>query len=250
MRITDLVPVPDLLEMRRVLCVQPHPDDMEVGAGATVARLAQAGARVRLVTVTDGGVGSADPALAPAELAALRRGEAEAAARLLGVAELGWLGFPDGGELEEAAVRRALAREIRRFRPDLLLAPDPWLPYEAHPDHRLTGLGAAAAALLSGFPWALRSGPGPEERHEVRAVAFYATASPNTLVDVGATWERKLRALEAHRSQFPEEAWPFVRAYFEAKAREAGARAGCELAEAFKVLPPIALHFNVDAAGS
>ncbi|MDI3299019.1 MAG: PIG-L family deacetylase [Bacillota bacterium] len=250
MRITDLVPVPDLLGMRRVLCIQPHPDDMEVGAGATVARLCRAGGRVRVVTVTDGGAGSADPAMSPAELAAVRRGEAEAAARLLGVAEMGWLGFPDGGELEEGAVRRALAREIRAFRPDLLLAPDPWLPYEAHPDHRLTGLAAAAAAILAAFPYALRSGEGPEPRHEVQAVAFYGTAAPNTRVDVGETWALKLEALRAHRSQFPPETWPFVQAYFEGKAREIGAGAGCELAEAFKVLPPIALHFNVDAAAS
>ncbi|MDI3316631.1 MAG: PIG-L family deacetylase [Bacillota bacterium] len=250
MRITDLVPVPDLLSVRRILCIQPHPDDMEVGAGATVGRLARAGGRVRLVTVTDGGVGSPDPRQTPAELAAIRRGEAEEAARILGVAEMGWLGFPDGGVLDEGAVRLALAREIRAFQPEVVLAPDPWLPYEAHPDHRVTGLAAAAAALLAAFPWALRAGEGPERGHEVKAVGFYGTAAPNVRVDVGETWPLKIRALQAHRSQFPAESWPSVSGYLEAKAREHGAAAGCELAEAFKVLPTVALHFNVDAAVS
>ncbi|BAS26103.1 LmbE family protein [Limnochorda pilosa] len=256
-----MLPVPDLLKARRILCVQPHPDDVEVGAGGTIARLTSSGATVAYVTVTDGGLGSLNPRDPRREVALRRRREQEEAARILGVSELRWLDFPDGGAYSEDEVRGRLLAEIARFQPETVLTVDPWLPYEAHPDHRKTGFAAVGAALLSTFPGAAaaRSGaegpakePAPVAQgnpaaQAVTSVALCITASPNTFIDVTTTWERKMEAIRAHASQFPEVSWPFFESYFSAKAAEYGRQVEAERAEAFKVLAPVHLHVNPDA---
>lgn len=247
-KVKDMIPVPELPAMRRVLCVQAHPDDGEIGAGATVARLVQAGAEAVYLTVTDGGVGTEDASIKPPELIRTRRREEEEAARLLGVTRMIWLDFPDGGNLELSAVREKIIEAVRRVRPDLLMVMDPWLPYEAHSDHRITGLAAAEAVLLSGYPHAcpqhLAGGLMP---HAPEAVAFYATSRPNTFIDVTATWPLKLAALKKHESQFDPESLEMISAYLTAKAREQAAGRGFELAETFKVLSPLHLHLFEDA---
>lgn len=247
-KVKDLIPVPELLAMRRVLCVQAHPDDGEIGAGATVARLVRAGSEVVCLTVTDGGVGTEDASIIPSELVRIRRREGEEAARLLGVTQMIWLDFPDGGYLQLPAVREKIIEAVRRIHPDALLVMDPWLPYEAHSDHRITGLAAAEAVLLSGYPHAcpqhLAGGLAP---HAPEAVAFYGTSRPNTFIDVTATWPLKLEALKKHESQFTPESLEMIGAYLTAKAREHAVGRGFELAEAFKVLSPIHLHLFEDA---
>lgn len=254
----QMAPVPELLKMRRILCIQPHPDDMEVGAGGTIARLTASGASVAYVTVTDGGLGGPG---SRHDVALRRRREQEEAARILGVADLRWLDFPDGGTYSEDEVRARLIGEITRFRPEAVVTVDPWLSYEGHPDHRKTGLAAVGAALLSAFPAAVPEGQGrlfrelaaapgtvSGERYQgVQAVALCMTASPNTFIDVTATWERKMEAIRAHSSQFPDESWPFYGGYFRAKAAEYGRRIKAAQAEAFKVLSPTHLHVNPDA---
>ena len=246
-KVKDLLPVPELLSMRRVLCVQAHPDDAEVGAGATVARLTRGGSEVVYLTVTDGGVGTTDASIAPPELARIRRREGEEAARLLGVTQMIWLDFPDGGFLQVLAVREKIIEAVRRVRPDVLLVMDPWLPYEGHSDHRVTGLAATEAALFGGFPHFypehLAAGLAP---HAPEAVAFYVTSRPNTYIDVTATWPLKLAALKKHESQFTPESLEMIGAYLTAKAREHAAERGFELAEAFKVLSPTHLHMFED----
>ena len=92
----------------------------------------------------------------------------------------------------------AKALEIR---PDFVLTVDPWLPYEAHQDHVRTGLAVAEACLLFGLPRFPSGDPGLDEAFEpfrLRGIAFYASAGANTVVDIGATRERKHRALDAY----------------------------------------------------
>lgn len=253
----DLIPLPDLEAAREVLCVQPHPDDLEIGAGGTIAKLVKAGAHVTYVTVTDGGLGSIDPAVTRSKVAAIRRVEQEKAAAILGVADLVWLGYPDAAPLPPLELREKLMVLIRARQPQAVLIPDPWLPYEAHPDHRAAGLAAAEAILFSGFP---TEGQGERVKgFDVPTVAFYFTARPNTFIDVDATWEQKMAAIRAHESQFNETTLAMFSFYFDVKAREnaeaarkRAAESGrpeptMERAEALKVLTPIHLHVNVDA---
>lgn len=235
-----MAPPPGLEDCRRILCVQPHPDDTDIGAGAAVAKLSRLGAEVTYLTVTDGGAGG---------VAAVRREEQEAAARVLGVKEVLELGFPDAGDYTEYAVRQEIIRAIRRVRPDLVLTVDPFLAYECHPDHQICGRAAAAAVLLGDFPGGdgRESGPGSESC-QPRGVAFYFTAAPNTFVGVSPEdWGRKFAAIACHRSQVDAETMAAYRMYFELKAAEYGARAGTERAEGFKVLPRMMLHCLAEA---
>jgi LmbE family N-acetylglucosaminyl deacetylase len=168
--------------IEKVMCVQPHPDDTDVAAGGTVAKLAARGVEVVYVTLTDGRLGTHDPAVRPEELAEERRREQEEAARILGVKELVWLGVRDGELQPTLELRWKLVEIIRRFKPDLVMAPDPWLTYEAHPDHRHAGILASEAALFAPLPHAAPSEGLPP--HAVRYVAYYWTRKPNVFVDV------------------------------------------------------------------
>lgn len=228
---------------RRVMCVQPHPDDTDVAAGGTVAKLAARGVEVVYVTLTDGRLGTSDPRVQPEELAEKRRREQEKAARILGVKEIVWLGVRDGELQPTLELRWKLVELIRKFKPDVVVTPDPWLTYEVHPDHRYTGILASEAAFFASLPHAAPcEGLQP---HVVRYVAYYWTRSPNEFVDVGDYVEIKLKAVGAHKSQFGENLMieDVLRAYM----RLMGKCIGASYAEAYKVLSPFHLHCNVFA---
>ncbi|MGH7310943.1 MAG: PIG-L deacetylase family protein [Candidatus Rokuibacteriota bacterium] len=120
-----------------------HPDDPEFLAGGTVARLVQEGRAVAYVIVTDGNKGSGDRAITPERLAAIRQEEQRRAARVLGVENMEFLGYEDGEVEDTRQLRRDVTREIRRWRPDLLITQNPNRTYTNFPgwhrDHRVTG---------------------------------------------------------------------------------------------------------------
>lgn len=240
----DLVPIPDILAMRRVVAFSPHPDDNEIGAAGTLARLIEMGARVTWVVASDGAMGSFDDERA-SSIVETRRQEQEAAMGAVGGTALEWLGFRDMTLAQnEEALASKVYEVIRRLKPDLVMAPDPWCPYEAHPDHRTLGSVVATAAIMAAFPLVHpEAGPGAE----TPSVAFYGTAWPNTFVDITDTFDRKVEAIRAHRSQFPDMQADLITFYLRTKAAELGVEAGVGLAEAFKVLSPFHLHFYPDA---
>lgn len=246
MSIFDLLPVPSLWDAKNILCIQPHPDDMDVSCGGTLAALANDGAQITYLTVTDGGAGT-PMRTDEAALADARRNEQIAAGAYIGVTDYRWLDYPDAKRIPEDELQTALIQAIREVRPDTVITIDPWLPYEAHPAHRRVGLCAAAAVMFSGMP-----NLNPEQvdaglnAHTVDCVAFSFTAYPNAKFDITATWARKIKAIRSHQSQFPDAVWPMYQQLFEAKAKEFGQQAGCELAEALKVLAPFHLHCNID----
>lgn len=236
---SELLPRPNLLTARRLLAVQPHPDDNEIGAGALVARLAAQGAVIRYVTVTDGSMGTTDRSLAPERLAEIRRGEADAAAEMLGVQESVHIGYHDLLDRAKDGLRERMLQQIAEFAPDFVLTCDPWLAYESHPDHRDVGLCVAEAVSFMGFPH-VPGAPGPDMNQPM--VAFYGTARPNTEIPAGEFWERKWQAIAAHRTQFAPEFVPLMRMLIESST---GSEAG--FVERFKVLHPLYLHFNPEA---
>ena len=247
MDLRNMLPMPDLETCTSLLCIQPHPDDNEVGAGGTIARLAAKGCRVVYLTVTDGSRGTDDPALRGAPLAAIRRQEAMAAARVLGVTEHRFLDFEDGSYPDEQALCHAIAAVIQEVRPELVMSVDPYLPYEGHPDHRRVGLAATEACLFNplDLPNAV-AGSGDNHPWKVSGIVYQSTAWPNTFINVDDTWELRNRAILTHRSQFDEASFALLGGYFEYKARQYAQGKGCERAEAFKVLPTLLLHMCVD----
>ncbi|MEM4461682.1 MAG: PIG-L deacetylase family protein [Candidatus Bathyarchaeia archaeon] len=235
-------------EVKRVLCIQPHPDDTDIAAGGTVAWMRDNGVEVSYVTMTDGCMGTSDPTLYPEKLAEVRRGEQEEAARILGVDRLIWLDYRDSEFRVCSEARSRLISIIRRFKPDMVITVDPWLPYEAHPDHTATGILAAEASMFSSLvhvnPQDLRDGLTP---HRVRFIAFYWSRKPNTFIDVTRYVEVKFKAISAHRSQFPGESIDRFLEVIKAYMKLMGKRIGVDYAEPFKVLPIGSLHCDIFA---
>ena len=109
----------------RVLVITAHPDDSEFGAGGTVAKFVKEGREVAYCIVTNGNKGSGDRTMTPERLAGIRAEEQRNAARVLGVEQVVFLGYPDGEVEDTRDLRRDVAREIRRVRPDLVICQNP-----------------------------------------------------------------------------------------------------------------------------
>ncbi len=202
----------DLIQpLDRALVVFSHPDDAEFGAAATIAHLTAAGARVDYVVTTDGGKGTEDPVVSSAQLTATREAEQRAAADVLGVSEIVHLGYPDGYLTPSLELRRDIVRQVRRFRPDLVIAQNPARrqdgnPFIGHPDHLATGEATLAAVYPAArdrlnFPELIDEGLEP---WKVRQVLVSGVERPNLFIDVSATFEIGLRALFCHVSQIPD----------------------------------------------
>jgi LmbE family N-acetylglucosaminyl deacetylase len=218
------------------LVVVAHPDDAEFMAGGTVARWAREGTAVHYCVLTDGSAGSNEPGMTREELARIREREQRAAAAVLGVREVAFLGFPDGALEVNLETRRALTRVVRRVRPEVIVAPDPsrlWSAsgYINHWDHKQAGTLALCAVMPDAptrlqFPELLEEGLEPFEVPNL----WLAAEEPDTYVDITETLEAKLAALAEHRSQGTEAAFDWVRE----RARQLGERAGYGYAEAFR----------------
>lgn len=245
MNIKDLLPIPDLEGCSSLLCIQPHPDDNEVGAGATIAKLAARGCSITYLTVLDGAIGTLDPDAKPGELAAVRKNEVEKSAAFLGVTRTLFLDLPDGGYSDEKLLCQRIVEIIRQVKPEMVMAPDPFMPYECHPDHRRVGMAAAEACLFSMFP-GFKTDCGHAPAFAPNGIAFHTTIYPNTFVGVDETWEKKLQALEIHESQFPKPVLEQLGMYFAYKASGYAEGKPFALAEAFKVLSGNHMHMNVD----
>lgn len=243
----DLLPTPDLLSAKSILCIQPHPDDMEIGAGGTLARLSESGANLIYLTITDGSVGTYDRDVKTENLVKTRRAETEKSGSLVGVKDFLWFDYPDGGTLPLEDVRTEITHIIRKHRPEAVMVCDPWLPYEAHSDHTKTGLATTEACLLSSMPnfcpADLQEGLEP---YSPEMIALYYTAYPNTFIDVTRTWDIKIKAIDCHKSQFYGEKAEKLKAILTAKAESWSDGQDVRYVEALKVLSIDHLHIIED----
>jgi len=224
--------------LERALVVVSHPDDGEFGAAPTIARLTGAGVRVDYVVTTDGGKGTEDPDVTPEQLSSTRVAEQRAAADILGVRDIVHLGYPDGYLTPSLDLRRDITRQIRRFRPDLVITQNPQRrldhnPYIGHPDHLATG----EATLASVYPAARDHLNFPElwrdeglEPWKVRQVLLTGVEQPNLWLDVADTFEVGMRAIQAHASQVDGDD---VIERMRERARTMGEPQGIALAQAF-----------------
>jgi len=225
--------------LRRILCISAHPDDNEFTIGGSVARWAREGRHVTFCLVTTGGAGVNEHTPSSDGLIPIRERETHAAARILGVKDVVFLGYVDGMLEPTLAMRRDLTRVIRRVRPDVVVCSDPTVrfygnEYMNHPDHR----AVASAALDAVFPSSETSAIFPEllaeglKAHKVKQVFIAGALDPDVFVDIGATLATKCRALKAHRSQVGKGEW--VEQLLTAWALRDGKRGGVRHAEAFK----------------
>jgi len=136
-------------EVKRVLVVAAHPDDLETAAGGTIGLFIDRGVQVALLLGTDGDIGTHDPAFTRDTLAETRRRETLDAARVLGLDEVFFLGLPDGELVADLALRAAIANIYRRWQPDTVFTFDPYWSGQAHPDHTAAGRAAVEAYMPS-----------------------------------------------------------------------------------------------------
>lgn len=192
----------------RALAITAHPDDVDFGCAGTVANWVRQGVEVSYCIVTDGAAGGQSPAVVEADLAAVRRAEQRAAARLVGVHDVRFLGYPDGRLTEGLPLRRELSRLIRQLRPHRVLTHSPERNYRqvafSHPDHRVVG----AAAMDAVYPDARNRYAFPELLTEesltewtVEQLWLCGGPAVEVYVDITEVIEDKLAAILAHASQ-------------------------------------------------
>jgi len=221
--------------IERVMVVTAHPDDSEFGAGGTVAKFAQQGCEITYIVVTNGNKGSSDRTMTAERLAIIREEEQRNAARVLGVERVQFLGYPDGEVEDTRDLRRDISREIRRWRPDLIITQNPHRSYQlgiSHRDHRIT----AGVVLDCVYPLARDHMTFPElmpeyEPHNVSEVHLMQWDNPQLVVDISDTMDLKLKALACHVSQL--KAFREVERRVRDRAREIGAPKGYVYAESF-----------------
>ena len=194
-------------DVERALIITAHPDDLDFGAGGTIASWVQKGVDVQYCICTDGDAGGFDPAVARSEIPGIRRAEQHAAGAMLGVKDIHFLGHPDGRLTPSIDLRRDISRVIRQVRPQRVLCQSPDRNYQriyaSHPDH----LAAGEAALCAVYPDARNPFAHPElasEGHEAWSVAetwVMAGTQPTYGVDITEFFDLKIAALRRHVSQ-------------------------------------------------
>jgi LmbE family N-acetylglucosaminyl deacetylase len=223
-------------EFETYMLVVAHPDDSEFSSAGTVARLKDAGKRVVLIQVTSGDKGTSDADMDPAELGRTREGEQREAARRLGMDEVVFLRCEDGALMPDLALREKIVRMIRTHKPDVIITHDPFRPYALHPDHRAVGLATTDAVYPTArdplyFPEHLREGLEP---HKTAEIWFFGAEHPDKLVDITATFDRKIDALRAHQTQVGDA--ENLESRMRERAEELADGHSFDLAEAFKVV--------------
>jgi LmbE family N-acetylglucosaminyl deacetylase len=248
MTIESILPIPNIFEAKRILCVQPHYDDNDIAAGGILAQAAKNGAELIYLTVTDDLMGVVDASLSNADAANALKRDQFAAGKIVGVKEQYWLGYPDAGEYDYLVVRRDLLKYIRMLKPDFVFAPDAWLTYEGHRDHIQTGLAAAEAVIFAGLTKIASSDPEVDaayEEHEIKGIALYFTREPNTIADITSTWEEKVEAMRCYEAQFNPKGMDQLVMALDLKSKQVAQGQSFARGEPLKVMHPSALHCGI-----
>jgi len=176
-----------------VLAVAAHRDDVELTCGGTLLRAAALGRRTAVVDLTQGEMGTRGSA-------ELRAAEAARAAAVLGLCARENLALPDAGIVNTPETRAALARVIRRLRPQVVIAPSPWA---RHPDHRVAAELVRDACFVAGLAKVAPEVPRHRPRKVVHCITYREDAvKPTFVVDVSDVFERKMEAIRCYASQF------------------------------------------------
>lgn len=232
-------PLPKIESFERFLFIGPHPDDIEIGAGATAAKLARAGKAVAFLCCIDGRFGS--ESIAPDELIAIRRREAVASAKALGVSDVRFLDFCDGGFYDTKQLTAAIAKAVGDFKPDIIFCPDPAVKSECHPDH--LNVGTAASEIAYFAPYSGIMNKHGADTAPVKAIAYFMTASPNRFVKTSRSLLRAQldSVFKCHKSQFPD-GGSAIELYLKLRSFSFGLRCGALHAEGFRMLDPLRMH--------
>lgn len=265
-------PAPKPEQFGRVLFIGPHPDDIEIGCGATAARFAAEGKQVCYLVCIDGRYGDeyASCGLTPElqkelgvevsadelpgykvtaeQLIAIRRRETINAAAAAGVSDVRFLNLSDGGFYTEEELLTGIARVIGDFKPEIIFSIDPDVISECHADH--INVGRAVKKLAFFAPFAKIMARYGAEAAPVQAIAMYMTAKPNRYVKTKGYFKKQVAILSTcFPSQYPKEnpALSSVLLYLKLRAYEFGLRRFSGTAEGFRVLGVTHMHCMPEA---
>jgi LmbE family N-acetylglucosaminyl deacetylase len=241
MDIEPLTPLPE--DWDRALCVVAHPDDMEFGGAAAVARWTSQGKTVVYCMVTSGEAGIDQ--MAPDECRAVREAEQVESARIVGVQTVDFLGLPDGVLEYGVPLRAAIAREVRRHRPEIVITAnfrDTWGGRNLNQaDHIAVGRAVVDAVRDAGNRWVFADqlSDGLEPWGGVREVWAFGSPNATHAVDTTATFDAGVASLEAHAAYIEGLGWEHFdpREFLEGFARQTGQRLGVGMAASFEVFP-------------
>lgn len=227
------------LNPKVVLGVAAHPDDLDFGASATMAKFAANGAHVYYLILTDGSKGSDDKNLTSEQLITIRQKEQKAALQAIGGKEVIFLNHPDSYLEVTMNLKKEIVREIRRLKPDVVITNDPTVVYSRkrgfvnHSDHRAAGQATLDAVFPLArdhltYPDLLQDGLMP---HKVATILLNNFDQQNYYIDVSNTLDKKFMALKEHTSQIKD--LDAVKERFTIMAKQAGHNAGFSYAEGF-----------------
>lgn len=230
-------------EVSRVLVVTAHPDDVDFGAGGTIAQWTAKGIEVAYCIATNGDQGGEDPDLPRDQMPVIRQREQRAAGAILGVTDIEFLNYRDGWLEPTIELRKKIVKAIRRVKPDRMIIQSPERNWDrlgaSHPDH----MAAGEAAIQAVYPDARNRFAFMElldeglEPWRVKEVWVTSMITPNHYIDITETFPKKMAALHAHESQTAHnsELEKMVREWGERNAAVAGMPEG-RIAEAFRVV--------------
>jgi LmbE family N-acetylglucosaminyl deacetylase len=199
------VPLPLLEDSKHILILGPHPDDIEIGAGATIAYCKERNIKMSFLISTDGGAGSSNPLEDVSLLVEQRKSEALRAANYIGVEHFRILDYPDGGNYSIDSLVVDLVQTIVEWGVDMVLCPDPFLSSETHPDHLRLGKALYEAVFLSANPLARRRRNYLLDSVKVAcSIGHYFTSRPNSFIPLEEHHlESQREWILFHKSQYP-----------------------------------------------
>lgn len=237
------VPLPRIEDYNSYLFIGPHPDDIEIGAGATAAKLAANGKKVSFLICIDGRFGTSNSDLSPEQMIEVRKEESVKSALKLGVTDVHFLDLCDGGFYTEEELLEGIAKTVGEVCPDIVFAPDPDVSSECHRDHLNVGRAAKQIAVFAPY-YNIMARYGAKSA-DVKAIAMYMTAKPNRYVNTAGFLEKQLDSVfNTHFSQFPEGCndAKSISLYLKLRSFQHGIRAGSKSGEGFRVLGTTHMH--------
>ena len=178
-----------------ILAIAAHRDDVELTCGGTLIKAVALGRKTAVIDLTAGELGTRGSAQ-------LRGEEADKAARVMGLSARENLGLPDGGVVNTPETRTALAVAIRKFKPQIVIAPS---MTGKHPDHTVSAQLIRDACFVAGLKKVAPDVPVHRPRKIVFCLAYREDyIKPTFVVDISDEFERKLEAVKCYSSQFDE----------------------------------------------
>lgn len=254
--VNRVVKNPKIESFNNYLFIGPHPDDIEIGAGATVSKLKKLNKDVTFLICLDGRFGKENlkEDIPCAELVKIRKNECIESAAKLGVDRCLFLDLCDGGLYSDRELLQGIACTINEVKPDIIFAPDPDVISECHADHIRVGRAAKELANFANykeiFETYLPKGAEVSEGICVNAIALYFTNKPNKYVRTYGHFKKQLDALYCHASQYPKgsAATKAVVSYLKVRAVDFGLRRFSIPCEGFRMMNRTRMHCLPEAS--